>query len=252
MREIDGFQIQTVADDPALVDRIQGLIDDVWPKFVTQSTSPKTHTLPFSWFGIYDHWPHLQFALIDPVNGAMVAACNALTLAWEGSADELPDTGWNWAMHQARQDLAAGRTPTMGCGLSVTVDPARRGQRRPAHGRRLDQRRGAGRRHDDRGAAQHALRGLRDPRRPRLLVTGGDAPGNHREGQPRRLEMGTDHARADALQPARPAAARPAAVRALPSGRVRGRSSARSGSGSAAGGAAPRLRRAAPLLGSSA
>jgi hypothetical protein len=129
MREIDGFQIQTVADDPGLVDRIQELIDAVWPHFVTQSSSPKSHALPFSWFGIYDLWPHLQFVLLDPVDGEIVAACNALTLAWDGAAEELPDTGWNWAMHQARKDFEAGRTPTMGCGLSVTISPKRRGQR---------------------------------------------------------------------------------------------------------------------------
>ena len=43
----------------------------------------------------------------------------------------------------------------------------RRGQRRPAHRRQLDQRRRAGRRDDDRGAAQHALRRLADARRAR-------------------------------------------------------------------------------------
>ncbi len=128
-REIDGFQIRTVADDPGLVDQIQGLIDSVWPGFVTEAGIPKGYTLPFDWFGIYAHWPHLQFALIDPADGEIVAQGNALTLAWDGPAEELPDTGWNWAMHQARLDLAAGRTPTMVSALGVTVAPARRGQK---------------------------------------------------------------------------------------------------------------------------
>lgn len=129
MREFEGLQLQTVADDPGLVDRIQELIDRVWPKFVTQSSTPKAYPMSFSWFGIYDRWPHLQFALLDPVDGGLVAAGNALTLTWDGPAEELPDTGWSWAMHQARQDFDAGRTPTLASGLSVTVDPTWRGQR---------------------------------------------------------------------------------------------------------------------------
>lgn len=128
MRQFEGFEIRTVADDPGLVDRIQELIDRVWPPFVTQSDAPKGHPLPFDWMGIFERWPHLQFVLIDSSDGGLVGACNALTLAWDGPADELPDSGWNWAMHQAVLDLEAGRTPTMGSALSVTLDPTRRGK----------------------------------------------------------------------------------------------------------------------------
>lgn len=128
MREFEGFYIQTVADDPGLAHRIQALIEAVWPEFITQSDSPKGHSLPFDWFGVYKRWPHLQFVLVDPADGSLVAACNALTLAWDGSAEELPDTGWNWVMHQAKLDYEAGHTPTMGSALSITLDPSRRGK----------------------------------------------------------------------------------------------------------------------------
>jgi hypothetical protein len=128
MREIDGLQIQTVADDRGLADRIQELIDAVWPKFVTEAGIPKEHEMPFEWFGIYRRWPHLQCALVDPADGGVVGAVNALTLAWDGPAEELPDEGWNWAMYQGKLDYEAGRTPTMGSALSVTIDPTRRGK----------------------------------------------------------------------------------------------------------------------------
>jgi len=128
MRDFEGLQLQTVAGDPGLAGRMQELIDRVWPKFVTESHHPKGHDMPFDWFGIYKHWPHLQFALLDPASGDMVGACNALTLAWDGVAEELPDEGWNWVMVQARLDLAAGRKPTMGSALSITLDPTRRGK----------------------------------------------------------------------------------------------------------------------------
>ena len=57
-----------------------------------------------------------------------MGAGNALTLAWDEPAESLPDEGWNWAMVQGVRDLEAGRTPTMGCALSVTIDPTRRGK----------------------------------------------------------------------------------------------------------------------------
>ena len=128
MREIDGLQVLTVADDPGLAERIQALIDRVWPKFVTEARWPKDFQMRSDWFGVYERWPHLQFALIDPANGALVGAGNALTLAWEGEAEELPDEGWTWAMYQGLRDLEAGRTPNMGHALSVTLDPEYRGK----------------------------------------------------------------------------------------------------------------------------
>ena len=128
MRDFEGLHLQTVADDSALADTIQAMIDRIWPPFVTEARMPKGHALPFDWFGIYDRWPHLQFALIDPVDGTVVGACNALTLAWDGPAEDLPDEGWNWAMHKAVIDLDTGLPPTMGSALSVTIDLTRRGR----------------------------------------------------------------------------------------------------------------------------
>lgn len=128
MREIDGLHIQTVADDPSLADRIQELIDRIWPPFVTQADLPKGHPMPYDWWGIFTRWPHLQIALVNPTNGALVGACNALTLAWDGPAEELPDEGWNWAMYQGQLDYEAGRTPTMAHALAVTLDTAYRGK----------------------------------------------------------------------------------------------------------------------------
>ena len=128
MREFEGFNIQTVAKNSGLAGQIQDLIDRVWPRFVTEGDAPKGHPLPFDWFGINKRWPHLQFVLIDPEDNGVVGAGNALTLAWDEPAESLPDEGWNWAMVQGVRDLEAGRTPTMGCALSVTIDPTRRGK----------------------------------------------------------------------------------------------------------------------------
>ena len=51
MREFEGFNIQTVAENPGLAGQIQDLIDRVWPRFVTEGDAPKGHPLPFDWLG---------------------------------------------------------------------------------------------------------------------------------------------------------------------------------------------------------
>lgn len=128
MRDFEGFRLQTVADDPALFAPMQALIERVWPKFVTESHHPKGHSMPFDWFGVFRRWPHLQFVLLESKCGEIAAVCNALTLAWDGALESLPDEGWNWAMYQAVLDLEAGRRPTLACALSITLDPAQQGK----------------------------------------------------------------------------------------------------------------------------
>ena len=127
-REIDGLNLRTVAEEPALTNASQELIDRVWPAFIVESRWPKGHPMPWDWMGIYDRWPTFQFGLFDPDDGRLVIAGNMLALAWDGRAEELPDTGWNWAMWQGEQDWVAGRAAKTACALSITVDPERRGR----------------------------------------------------------------------------------------------------------------------------
>jgi hypothetical protein len=125
---LEGLRLETVAERPELRDRMEALVQRVWPAFVIESHSPKGHTMPTDWYGIYRRWPQFQFALLDPQDGRLVAEGNFLALAWDGDAEELPDTGWNWAMHQAMLDHEAGKRPTVACALGITIDPERRGQ----------------------------------------------------------------------------------------------------------------------------
>lgn len=122
------YVIRTVADDLALADPIQDLIDAVWPRYITQGSSPPGHPFHIDWFGIHKRWPHYQIALFDPADGSMIAAANGLTLAWDGNEQELPDEGWDWVMDQGERDHRAGLPPKMACALSVTIRPDARGQ----------------------------------------------------------------------------------------------------------------------------
>lgn len=123
------LKVVTVADDPSLKERMVALADRTWPRFMLESTYAGDLPTKPDWFGIYTRWPHLQFALLDNASGEMLACANALAFAWDGDADELPDTGWDWAMVQAKEDFVARRPPRTMCALAIMVDPARRGQR---------------------------------------------------------------------------------------------------------------------------
>lgn len=124
----DTYVVRSVADDPALADQMQDLIEAVWPRYITQGSSPPGHPFRIDWFGIHKRWPRYQIALFDPAEGEMIACANGLTLAWDGDEQDLPDEGWDWAMHQGEVDFKAGLPPKTACALSVTIRTDVRGQ----------------------------------------------------------------------------------------------------------------------------
>jgi GNAT superfamily N-acetyltransferase len=118
--------LRTVAEDPALQERMQALIDRVWPRFILESHTAGVYQ-PLSWFGIYRRWPQFQFGLFGP-DEQLVAAANALALPWHDDPGSLPEEGWDWALYTGTQAHDAGETPTLLCALSITIDPAYQGQ----------------------------------------------------------------------------------------------------------------------------
>lgn len=118
---------RTTADDPALAEAIQDLVERNWPRFITEGHdapgAPRT-----DWFGVYRRWPDLQVGAFD-AGGTLVAAANACALLVGSEADALPDTGWAWALHKAEADHAAGTAPDALCGLSITIDTDLQGLR---------------------------------------------------------------------------------------------------------------------------
>ena len=57
--------------------------------------------------------------------GALCAVANTVPLAFHGPLDELPDTGWDWAVGEA---FSGEGRPNLLCGLAVTVAPEHRGR----------------------------------------------------------------------------------------------------------------------------
>lgn len=126
MKLPDNLSLRTVADDPRLADQIQTLIEQTWPAYVLESHAPPDNPLPTDWMGVYRRWPHLQFGLFD--GQELVAGGNALTLAWNGDVNDLPESGWAWAMNSAAQDHDAGRQAHTLCALGITIRSDQQGR----------------------------------------------------------------------------------------------------------------------------
>lgn len=77
-------------------------------------------------------WPRLdedfasyQLALLD--DGKVVAKACSIPWRWDGTDEELPDDGWDFALQRGVADLQAGRAPNVLCALWIVVSSERRG-----------------------------------------------------------------------------------------------------------------------------
>jgi GNAT superfamily N-acetyltransferase len=122
LRLADRVQMRTVAEDPDLPDRFQSLIDEVWPRFVTEGHNAAGQYRP-DWMAVYTDWPALQFGFFDPMDDTLVACGNAMTCRLETPIDTLSDDGWDWALDLAQKQLREGTKPNLGCALSATINP---------------------------------------------------------------------------------------------------------------------------------
>ncbi len=109
------YEVITAADCADLRPRADAVTIPVWPEFILHD--PVTQ----NWQALYDEFPRFQFALVQPGTDEIVAVGDSIPLAWEGRAEDLPDTGWDWAVEQGLRDGRAGREPTVLCGLQLVV-----------------------------------------------------------------------------------------------------------------------------------
>ncbi len=117
------YTIMTAADRADL----RALADDVtlpaWPEFILHDPGARR------WEELYDRFPKFQFGLFDSHGGDLLAVGNSLPLTWEGNAEDLPDTAWDWALDRGLRDQAEGRLPHTHCALQIVVLQRHRGKR---------------------------------------------------------------------------------------------------------------------------
>ncbi len=114
MSEVN-YKVITCRENPELVGETQKRIGAEWPEFMLHDPAADGLT------DCYEKLPDYQFVLVDPETGEVVSIANSIPLAWEGSPEDLPDEGWDWALTQGLRELSQKMTPRVLCALQVVV-----------------------------------------------------------------------------------------------------------------------------------
>jgi GNAT superfamily N-acetyltransferase len=112
------FQLITPLETDNYEDLVSGLATAAWPEFMLHD--PVSDKL---WSNLFTLFPEYQFALLDGSTGRAAAMGNSLALNWDGSPEELPEGGWDWAFQQAVADHAQGLQPRTQCAIQIAVHP---------------------------------------------------------------------------------------------------------------------------------
>ena len=112
------FQIVTPLTDTDYRNHVRGLNKAAWSEFMLHE--PVANEL---WHELLDRFREYQLALYDVDQKRAAAMGNSLPLRWDGTLEDLPEEGWDWAFRQAVQDHQRGISPNLHCAIQVTVHP---------------------------------------------------------------------------------------------------------------------------------
>lgn len=118
----DTFRFVTSRDRDDLMHLNTRVTGEVWPEFMLHD--PVSQLFP----ELYEKLPQFQFALLEAEADNVVVLGNCVPLAYDGSPQDLPDTGWDWALAKGIEDCRAGRKPTVLCALQIAVSNRYRGR----------------------------------------------------------------------------------------------------------------------------
>ena len=112
----------THTEDPALVDRLEGLSAQVWPEYNLHGDVMNRY-----WGRLYEVFPDFQFVLLDD-DGVALAEGHTMPCNWDGTPEGLPagidgavEDGFRAAEEKAPVDTL--------CALAVEIPPAHQARR---------------------------------------------------------------------------------------------------------------------------
>jgi hypothetical protein len=114
-------RIVTAAERPDLADRMNSFTSAAWPVFMHHDTVSNLY-----WKRLYPDFSAYQFAMLDEAE-LILAVGNSVPISWIESFEQLPDTGWDWEVETAFQQIDAAIEPTTLCAVQIVVDPKLRG-----------------------------------------------------------------------------------------------------------------------------
>jgi len=123
------YKVISAVDNPNLLEIADEVVLLSWPEFMLQDTVANKY-----WNRLYEDFPEYQYCLIDNENNTAITAGNCIPLYYNGSPDDLPDKGWDWALQKGFDDNLIGVSPNILCALSITIHP---GYRDKGHSRRM-------------------------------------------------------------------------------------------------------------------
>jgi GNAT superfamily N-acetyltransferase len=77
---------------------------------------------------LYEKFAAFQFAILDREQGVISGFANSVPLRWDGTLQELPDDGWDWALSESARQYADDIAANMLCGIQISVSPEYQGQ----------------------------------------------------------------------------------------------------------------------------
>lgn len=110
-------------DTPDYREQISSVGETVWPEFMHHDPIAAEH-----WDGLYEKFGEYQFAFLSRESRHVVGIANSVPLAWDGTVEDLPDAGWDWAMIQSARDRADGLIPATLCAIQISIHPQFQGQ----------------------------------------------------------------------------------------------------------------------------
>lgn len=116
------YRVITGAEQPDLVNQANKRIGAEWPEFMLHDPVSDGFT------DLYAKLPEYQFVLVDRQTDEVVSLGNSIPLCFDGTPEDLPDDGWDWAMTQGLDDLAHGRRCNLQSAIQVVVFGDRRGR----------------------------------------------------------------------------------------------------------------------------
>ncbi len=116
-----------VEDEPRVREANNGVRSE-WPEFMLHDKASELFP------ELYEKVPHCQFVVVDAESDKTVAIGNSVPLEWRAPVDDLPDTGWDWAIRKGIDDFDNGRAINLLCALQIVVFAKYRGMGLSRHG----------------------------------------------------------------------------------------------------------------------
>jgi GNAT superfamily N-acetyltransferase len=114
------YDIVTLAEQPALIEPVNQIHQQVWPQFLFQDPVSRRY-----WGRLLTEFGDYQLVLVE--NEKIIGAAHSIPIKWVGALEDLPE-GWDGALEKGFKDKEASFHPSALVGLSLVILPEYQGR----------------------------------------------------------------------------------------------------------------------------